>query len=494
MLFKSVRFKFVFIYIIILTVTLSSFSLLIYGNFSKNLYGDLDDLLCSRAEGVVNAFNTYYQIKKIEAARQGKAIDLSATGGQDDFLKVAASWVETKFKDPDLMSIYVRIVDRGGHVIASSGSIPKIGQISSEDFKSVLDGDESYDTVDSDSADGKKIKYRLCSEPVKVDSSTLYVVQVAGPVSLLSIALSSLRFILFVLLPLTVLLAALPGILLVKIVLSPVDKMINTLKQITAENLKLKIHIPDTKDEVSRLAGTFNEMISRLDRSVQAQQDFMRSISHELAVPVDILRKDIDKAMHKARTPDEYKAAMENALKEIDVFSQTVADLRAITDLGDGRLLLEIKKVDLSSLVTEEAGAISVLAEEKDLDLSVYCKESVVIDADQKQLKRLFKNLLDNAIKYTNRKGRVVVTVSKEGDQARITVSDTGFGMPEDEIPYIFDRFYQIKKARRTRSGYGLGLSEAKVIVDAHKGKISAESKLGQGSTFIINLPISYPV
>ncbi len=494
MFIRSVRFKVVFIYIIILTITLSAFSLLIYGNFSKNLYDDLDDLLCSRAEGVVSAFNTYYQIKKIEAARQGKEFSLSLADGSDDFLKVANSWVEAQLKDAELMSIFVRLVDRDGRVIVASKLMPRIDQLPKEDFKDVLDGDESFDTVNGEFTDGKNVKYRLCSEPIIIAGGPSYIVQVAGPISLLSIALGGLRFVLFILLPLAVLLAALPGVLLVKIALSPVDKMINTLKQITAENLKLKIHIPNTKDEMSRLADTFNEMISRLDRSVQSQQDFMHSISHELAMPIDILRKEIDRALNKAKTPEEYKTALAAATKEIDAFSGVVNDLRELTDLNDGRLLLEIKKVDLSRLISEEMKVVGVLAEDKDMEISVYCDGDIVLDADAKQLRRMFKNLLDNAIKYTNRKGRIVITVSRDGKDVKIIVSDTGLGMPEDEIPYIFDRFYQIKKSRRTKGGYGLGLSEVKAIVDAHRGTILVESRLGQGSSFIVHLPLSYPV
>jgi signal transduction histidine kinase len=348
--------------------------------------------------------------------------------------------------------------------------------------------------VGGESADGKKIKFRLYSKPVMEEGQAIYVVQAAGPISLLSIALHNLRLILFVLLPLTVLLAGLPGIFLVRVALNPIDKMINTLRQITAENLKLKIHIPDTKDEMSRLAGTFNDLIERLDRSFSSQQDFMHNISQELEAPIEILRKEVEKALKDARSPDECRVVFQAALKKIDEFSGIVEDLLALTRLEDGRLLLEIKKIDLTGLIEEELDRIKVSAEEKDIDISFYCEETIILDGDSEQLKRLLKSLLDNAIKYTLRKGRVIVTVRKEGADAKITVSDTGVGMPEDEIPYIFDRFYQIKKSRRAKTGYGLGLSTAKAIVEAHRGKISVESRVGQGSSLIVSLPLSYPV
>ncbi|MCX5679050.1 MAG: ATP-binding protein [Candidatus Omnitrophica bacterium] len=494
MFFKSVRFKIILLYIVILTITLSAFSLLIYGNFSKKIYDDLDDLLSSRAEGVANALNTYYQLRKIEAAQNGKEFNFLATDGSGDFVKVARNWVEAQRKDPEMMSVFVQIADPAGNIIVSSKTVPHIQPLSKEDFRSILGGEDSFDTVDGEAADGGQIKFRLYSKPIMEGGQAIYVVQTAGPISMLSIALNNLRFTLFVLLPLTVLLAGLPGIFLVRVALNPIDKMINTLKQITAENLRLKIHIPDTKDEMSRLADTFNDLIERLDRSFSSQQDFMHSISHELETPIEILRKEIERALKNVRSSGEYQAVLQAALKEIGGFSKTVEDLLALTRLADGRLLLEIKKVDLTKLIEEELNEIRVLAEDKDIDISFYCEETIILDGDGKQLKRLLTNIFDNAIKYTLRKGRVIVTVRKEGKDANITVSDTGVGMPEDEIPYIFDRFYQIKKSRRTKSGFGLGLSTVKAIVEAHRGKISVESRVGQGSSFIIHLPLSYPV
>ncbi len=494
MFFKSTGFKIVALYIVMLAITLSAFSLLIYGNFGKNIYNDLDDLLSSRAEGVVNAFNTYYQMKKIDAAQHGRDFTFPALDDMDDFMKVARSWVEEQRKDPELMSIFVQVLKPDGNMVVSSKAIPRIQPLPKEDFRAILYGEESFDTVDGISNDGKKIRLRLYSKPVMDAGRAIYVVQTAGPEGMLSMALQSLRFILFVLLPLMVLLAGVPGIFLVRVALSPIDKMIGTLKHITAENLKLKIHIPDTKDELSRLADTFNEMIERLDRSFSSQQDFTHNILHELEAPVDALRKDIEDTLKSARTNEEYRIAFQAAVKELGAFSKIVEDLRAITRQEDGRLLLEIKKVNLPNIIEEGLISVRALADEKDIDVSFYCEETIVMDGDEKQLKRLFANLLDNAVKYTYRKGKVVATVKREGKDARVTINDTGIGMPEDEIPYIFDRFYQLNRSRKNKTGFGLGLSIARAIVEAHKGKIFAKSQVGQGSSFTVLLPLSYPV
>lgn len=157
------------------------------------------------------------------------------------------------------------------------------------------------------------------------------------------------------------------------------------------------------------------------------------------------------------------------------------------------RCRLEIKKVNLSSIIGECVIEAKAHAGEKDISLSSFLQDTIILDGDEAQLKRLFTNLLDNAIKYTNRKGKITVAAHRDNKFANITVTDTGVGMPEDELFYIFDRFYQISKPRNHKHGFGLGLSIAKSIVESHKGKILVESQIGKGSTFTISLPLSYP-
>lgn len=493
MFFKSTRFKIMLWYIIILTLTLSAFSLLLYGNFSNIIYGDLDDLLVAKAEGVANSISTYIRIKEIESAQNEQLSGAAGGGGRENFVKVARDWVDTKTKDPELMGIFTRIIDPAQEVIVSSRLMPHVSPLPKEDFDDVLSGEDSFDELPGESADGKKIRFSVYTKPVIEDGRAVYIVQVVGSTGLLSIALANLRFVLFVLFPLTILLACIPGIFLVKIALNPIDKMISTLKRITAENLKLRIHIPDTKDEMKRLADTFNDMLERLDRSFGSQQKFIEGISEELRMPLTILEKDVRTALEKARTGGEYETLLRNNLKEIGGFSEIIENLRVLSQLDSGQILLKITKVDLAGLLEDIMGSIRPLAGEKGIDLASYCQDKVILDGDSGQLTTLLANILDNAVKYTHRNGRIVVTLEKVAKFAKITVSDTGVGIPEEELDYIFDKFYQVKKSRSSRNGFGLGLSIARTIVEEHKGSISATSRVGQGSVFIISLPLLYP-
>ena len=149
--------------------------------------------------------------------------------------------------------------------------------------------------------------------------------------------------------------------------------------------------------------------------------------------------------------------------------------------------------MNISALLERALDAVRPDALKKDISLSSVLKDPVIIDGDEKQLMRLFQSLLDNAVKYTNRKGSVAIAVRKLPRSVAITVSDNGVGIDEGELPYIFDRFYQVQKSRVSSGSFGLGLSIAKSVSEVHRGAISVESKPGKGSVFTVALPLSYP-
>ena len=495
MLFKSIRFKIVLWYIGLLTITLLVFSTLVYQYYKKSLYDDLDDLLNSKADGIANSITTYWDIENMKSAENGSPVQPQAGIDTDKFLAMASNWTIEKSKDPNLMSIYVQIMDPDGKRLVSSRNIPRINNLPEEDFKDVLSGEDTFDTLGGESAPGKKIMLRVYTKPVMEEGKARYIVQVASPQGLIYVALRGLRILLFVLLPFTVIVTGIAGVFLARLTLRPVDHMIDTLKKITAENLKLKIHIPDTKDEIKRLADTFNDMIERLDKSFSSQHEFIQDISHELRTPLTILKGELEVTLKKLRSPEEYEVVLSSSLEEIGKMSRVIEDLLVLARFDNNQIALEIRRVDLGNIVSRVLDDMKVLAEQKDIETSLSCQDNLILDGDEDQLRRLFVNLLDNAIKYTLRKGKVIVMAQKDGSHhAKVVVSDTGIGIPEDELPYIFDRFYQVAKSRRSNRGFGLGLSIAKSIVESHRGTISVISQPSQGATFTVSIPLSYPV
>lgn len=493
MFLKSVRFRFLAAYLVLLTLTLLSFSFFTYEAFSKLIYDDFDDLLSSRAEGIANSVNAYWQARGIGSTGNAGPSNMKVTDSDAHFILTAQKWMEEERKDPDLMKIFVRVLDKEGRILLATKSIPRVGRLDRDDLEDILSGKESFDNIDGMSADErKKMNFRLYSRPVMFEGKTSFVIQVAGPITLVSVALTNLKLTLFILLPLAVILAGIPGIFLARLMLKPVDRMIDTLKRITMENLRLKIHIPDTKDEIKRLAETFNDMIERIERSVSSQQRFLHDISHEFRAPLNILRGEISAVLDKGRLQGEYAGALKRSLREIEELNVSIESLLSLSR-SDAKLFIEIRDIDLSAVLKESLENIKVLADGKGIELALYSAQVVTMEGDAIQLKRLMLNILDNAIKYTRKGGRVTLTLSKESENAKITVSDTGIGMPKEELPYIFDRFYQIVRSHKYNDGFGIGLSVAKSIVDAHRGSISADSERGRGSTFTVLLPLSYP-
>ena len=480
MFFKSIRFKILTWYMLLLAVTLFSFSIILYGSFSKVLVNNLDDLLSSRAEGVADSVHAYWHDKSDESSMAS-------------FIDIARVWVEEKRKDPELMKVFVQILNVKAERLISTKAMPFIAPIPKSDLEDVLAGDDSFNSLNGILTDEKKAKFRVYSRPVIEDGKVVYLIQAAAPIELISIASGNLMVILFILLPLTIILAGLPGVLLVGLTLKPVDSMINTLKYITAENLKLKIHIPDTKDEVKRLADTFNDMIERLDRSFSSQQNFIKDISYELKAPLFILRGEIAAVLNEPFSEEKYRQILQKGLEELDKFSETVESLIILARFDNSQMPIEIKKVNLTLIIEEVLRAAKDAASQKDIVISSFLQDIIMLDGDEERLKKLFTNLVDNAIKHTHRNGKVIVAAHKGKDFANITVSDTGIGIPEDELSYIFDRFYQVNRSRSTKGGFGLGLSVAKSIAESHKGKILVESQLGKGSIFTVALPMSYP-
>jgi heavy metal sensor kinase len=267
--------------------------------------------------------------------------------------------------------------------------------------------------------------------------------------------------------------------------------MIETIHQITAENLKMRLKIPGTKDEIESLAQTFNQMIGRLDEAFTTQRQFMEDISHELKTPLSVLKGELEVTLKKIRSTQEYETTLLSSLEEVNGLIGIVENLLTLARFDAKTTTLQEVSLDLNLLLKDAVEAIQVLAIQKNITLQLNSAHTVETLADKNQLKRLIINLLDNAIKYTPSGGKISIDLRQQKDSADIEISDTGIGIPEKELPHIFDRFYRVDKSRSS-IGFGLGLSIAQSIAMAHGGKIYARANIPQGTIFTISLPVRH--
>jgi len=470
----------------ILSLALFIFGTLLYHNLYLKISDDTDDVLRSRSKGIEQSIDTYWEAERLAIA-EGVSKSHFTKEDNINFIRIAKRWVGEKINDPDLINIIVRIFDAHGNPIASTRNIPT-EHINARIFNDVKKGTDHFENIYL-VVDDKPSSFRILTTPVMENKRLSYVVQVASPLSQLHSVLRNLGFSLLFLLPLTAILTGLSGVFLVQLTLNPVNQMIETIHQITAENLKLRLTIPGTKDEIESLANTFNQMIARLDEAFTTQRQFMEDISHELKTPLSVLKGELEVTLKRIRSTQEYETTLHSSLEEVNHLVGIVENLLTLARFDAKTTTLQAITLDLNILLKDAVEAIQVLAIQKNITLQLNSAHTVEILADKNQLKRLILNILDNAIKYTPSGGKISIDLRQQKDSADIDIADTGIGIPESELPHIFDRFYRVDKSRSS-IGFGLGLSIAQSIAMAHGGKIYAKANIPQGTIFTISLPI----
>jgi heavy metal sensor kinase len=282
------------------------------------------------------------------------------------------------------------------------------------------------------------------------------------------------------------------GFLLAHRALAPVDRIIRSAERISSRNLNQRLPVPNTGDELERLSIALNNMIRRLENAFQHTQRFLADASHELRTPLTIMQAGLEAMTEKTNSRLDVREIAGSTLEETERLRKIVEGLFALSRLDAGEALEKSAPFDLGELAASTADQICLLAEDKDIGITCHSDQKVIVEGDRARLKQVVVNLLDNAIKYTPRGGRIDVRVSTRNGKAVLEVSDNGPGIPEESLLLVFERFYRVDKARsRELGGAGLGLSIVKSIATAHRGRVEAQSKEGEGSRFIVELPLT---
>jgi signal transduction histidine kinase len=242
------------------------------------------------------------------------------------------------------------------------------------------------------------------------------------------------------------------------------------------------------------LGGSFllaKQALRPVQQAFAAQRTFVADASHELRTPLAIARGTAEMLQQRyGRDPRRDRERIDDLITECDQLKRLVDDLLTLARSDVGQLAMLPEAMDLGTLLTDACRRASVLASERGIDLTCATTSQVPVQGDPAWLTQLFSILLENALSYTDHGGRVQVGLELESGDAVVRVADTGIGIPADDVPHIFDRFYRVDAARvRTSGGTGLGLAMARTIATLHQGSISVESHVGEGSTFTIHLP-----
>ena len=306
--------------------------------------------------------------------------------------------------------------------------------------------------------------------------------------------LAALRQVLLFLLPVTTLVAVLGAWWMAGKALRPLKYMESEAHAISIHELNRRLPHRGTQDELDSLAATFNQLFERLEGGVQRMKQFTAYMSHELRTPLTILRGNAEISRRQASPPQDWRDFLDSQLEEFDKLNRLIGRFLLLAKAEAGEIELCRQEFDLAALAASLGRELKPVAASRGIDLRFECGNPVPVVADQGWMERAVLNLLDNAIKFTGQDGTIRVLAGSEGDHAILEVADTGCGIAEAALPYIFDCFYRASGSQPTHSaGAGLGLTLAKWIVEKHGGAIMVNSKLGEGSVFRIVLPLMPP-
>ncbi len=258
---------------------------------------------------------------------------------------------------------------------------------------------------------------------------------------------------------------------------------------ITGSNLGLQIPKRGADDELDRLIGSFNEMSGRLQSSFEQIRQFSTDVSHELRTPLTAIQGQLEVALFTATRKEQLQEAVENALQDVERLSNLVRALLLLSQSESGQIPIKKGVVDLNGLLGDLVDQFQIPAEASQVTLIHANRGAALCEADRTQIERVITNLLSNALKYTSAGGWIRATAESLGSNVRLTVEDSGVGIPSNHLPHIFDRFYRVPDPNPEK-GLGLGLSFVAAIVKAHGGEIRVESHVGQGSKFQVTLPV----
>jgi heavy metal sensor kinase len=461
-MFSSVRTRLTVWYIGVLALVLIAFGVGVYLTLKRALYAQLNNDLTITAEGTSTSF--------MRTLLTGKDVKATAVDELNDHI------------GPDQSAA---IFDSEGHLIAENPDLAGVGvQLPT----SVPERPGAL--LNFADASGRRVVVKRFGS-----ATQSYLIVISQPDNELLNTLHTIRLILLLGTGAGLVLAGLGGSFLAHRSLLPVARMTEQARRMSAENLEQRLPVTKARDELGNLAATFNELLARLDASLTQQRRFMADASHELRTPLSVMRTAISVTLDHERNAEEYREALTVLDEQVRRLTRIVSDMFILARSDTETRPLIQTDFQLDSLIEECVRAAEILGSRKGVLIATSALRKTRYRGDEGLLRQLILNLLDNAIKHTPPAGKVSVALVSEDSQLRITVRDTGAGIPPDAQPHIFERFYRADKARSRNNasefgtGAGLGLAIAQWIATQHRGRIELAHSDERGSEFVTTLP-----
>jgi len=479
----SVRARLTVWYSLVLGLVLVLVAVLTYIVYQRNISQRTDANLAEMADAFATTFNT----------------ELPDQIGENQIKEAAReSMQEHRFRD----TIFV-VLDSGGDVLISSLELPKAGPprehitadiFSSPEFREVA-ASQRMGITERSRVPGGRDGLRAYTQMLSA-GGRYYKLVLLQSLHAQQETMEDIGETFLLVIPIALLLAAVGGYFLARKSLAPVAEMASQARGMGAANLRARLAVANQRDELGQLALSFNELLDRLEESFERQKRFIADASHELRTPVAILRGETEVTLSRAdRSPEEYRETLNILRDESQRLARIIEDLFTLTRADAGEYPLTAGDLYLDELAADVLRRARSLAQAKNITLSSSIAAELPLRADEALLRRMLLNLLDNAIKYTADGGAIRLECRRVGEEYKVSVTDTGEGIPAEMQQRVFERFFRADKARSRKDGEhggaGLGLSIARWIAEAHQGRVELTRSDASGSTFTVVLPVT---
>ena len=459
---RSLRGRLIGWHLFILAISLALFSALLYAFLSRNLYQHHDAELAIEADRLARV------LASVDFSQEATAPAVVPSQLSEEFLIVRNLRGELLYRSPLLQITEPNIGEHEALVHAAT-----LGVAAPQFFTAQLERTGP-------------VRF-IC---VPIDTPPRAYVQLGRPLGDVPETLRTVALACALLVPLILVLMSFSGWVIAGHALAPMKAIDETLQDIQATDLSRRLDVP-ADVELGGLVTTLNRLLARLEKAFSSLKQFTADMSHQLQTPLTVIKGTADVALGSTRTPAEYQGALADIGEEIDGMASILADLRALSLADAGPGASEHGAVNLSDVAREVAEILEALAESKHISVDTALDPGLTVWGSGVGLKHVLLNLVDNAVKYTGAEGRIRLQLRAEAYEAVLTVSDTGVGIAPEDLPRVFDRFYRASGSDARSRGTGLGLAIARRIVEAHGGSITVDSRVGQGSTFTVRLPLT---
>lgn len=485
---NSIRFKSSILFSAVLCLILTVFSISLFHVVRHILYRDSERTLTIKAEKIISILNAYSRVRRLENDPMYMMQEfLFDRGRSTENRRIIDELWDSDVTSLGLQNDFFKIVNSEGKTILRSANYsPEIDRLVTEampvDFKAVFFTD----------LDKGEDQFRGINYPVSFRNNIVFALQLVSPTDGMSKILQQLMLAMVLGIVCILLLTHFLGSLLAASILKPVSSVIRTAETISHKGLGKRIEVREVDHELRALIDAFNSMLSRLEQSFSHISEFSSHVAHELKTPLTIIRGEIELAVSGDYGKDEMADVLQTTLSEIDHLIKIVKDLLLLARLDYKPDVFHFEPLELGQFIREVFEHSSLLCAEKEITMQLdESAEELPVEVDRVHLRRLFFNIINNAIRYTPEHGVITISLRREGRSACVAIADTGCGIDEKDIKKIFDKFYRVcQETEGVDPGAGLGLSIAQSIAKAHRGQITVTSSGQVGTTFTVILPL----